>query len=48
VTAAGLAIAARVVSGETALHRRVRREFMVGLTVVSFVVIYRIISTGPG
>jgi len=37
----------RVIQGETALHRRVRREFVVALTIVSAVAIYRLFLSGP-
>jgi len=40
-------IADRVIRGETALHRRVRREGILAVAILSFVVIYRMISAGP-
>lgn len=38
----------RVIRGETKLHRRLRREFVFSIVVVSFVVIYRALSASPG
>lgn len=43
-----LVVVDRVITGQTALHRRVRREFMLAVVIVSAVVIFRTIASGPG
>lgn len=42
-----LVVVDRVITGQTKLHRRVRREFMLAVVIVSAVVIYRVISAVP-
>jgi hypothetical protein len=48
VPALALETVDRVIRGETKLHRRLRREFVFSIVVVSFVVIYRTLSGSPG
>jgi hypothetical protein len=43
-----LAFIDRVIRGETKLHRRLRREFLLAVVVVSAVVIYRTLCASPG
>jgi len=38
----------RIIAGKTSLHRRVRREFVMALVVISAVLIYRTIEPSPG